>query len=168
MTPNIIDNFLDPREFDYVKNAFSNLEYSPVPGASGKELDEDIPHWNYYSVKMIYLDDEPVNETWGVIKDIFLPKFHLACQYKTMFRVKVNFYPYGETFHRHPYHIDQDFSHQGAIFALNTCNGFTEFEDGTKIDSVENRLFLFDPSIKHRSTNTTNAMGRFNINFNFF
>ena len=167
MTPNIIDNFLDPREFDYVKSAFSNLEYSPVPGASGKELDEEIPHWNYYSVKMIYHNDEPVNETWGVIKDVFLPKFHLACQYKTMFRVKVNFYPYGETFHRHPYHIDQDFSHQGAIFALNTCNGFTEFEDGTKIDSVENRIVFLDASTSHNSTTTTTDIGRYNIKFNF-
>ena len=76
MKPEIIDNFLDHREFDYVKNAFSNLEYSPIPGASGEET--EILHWNYYSVKTIYLNDEPVDESWGVIRDIFLPKFHLA------------------------------------------------------------------------------------------
>jgi len=168
MITDIIDNFLDPRELAYVKDAFSNLEYKPAVGVSGEELDGDIPHWNFYCIKQIYQNDEPTHETWGVIRDIFLPKFNLACEYKTMFRVKANFYPYCETFHKHPYHIDQEYDHQGAIFALNTCNGFTEFEDGTKIDSVENRLFLFNPSVKHRSTNTTNAMGRFNINFNFF
>ena len=168
MTIKVIDNFLDPQEFEYAKSAFSELEYKPVPGTSGEELNADIPHWNYYCVKMIYLDDEPQDKSWNVIKDIFLRKFHMLCEYKTMHRVKANFYPYGETFRIHPYHIDQEYDHQGAIFSLNTCNGFTEFEDGTKIDSVENRLFLFNPSVKHRSTNTTNAMGRFNINFNFF
>ena len=45
---------------------------------------------------------------------------------------------------------------------------FTEFEDGTKVESVENRMMVFNPCIKHRSTTTTNAMGRYNINFNYF
>ena len=54
-----------------------------------------------------------------------------------------------------------------AIYYLNTNNGYTEFEDGTKIESIANRFFLFDGAIKHASTTTTNALARFNINFNF-
>ena len=40
-------------------------------------------------------------------------------------------------------------------------------EDGTKIDSVENRLLIFDGIRFHNSSSTTNAKGRYNINFNF-
>ena len=36
-----------------------------------------------------------------------------------------------------------------------------------KVDSVANRLMLFNPKQPHRSTTTTTAFGRFNINFNF-
>ena len=37
-----------------------------------------------------------------------------------------------------------------------------------KIESIENRALLFDPSIEHRSTTCTDAKGRININFNYF
>ena len=32
----------------------------------------------------------------------------------------------------------------GAIFSLNTCDGYTKFKDGTKVESVANRIVIFD------------------------
>ena len=64
-------------------------------------------------------------------------------------------------------HIDYNFSHSGAILSLNTCDGYTKLEDGTKIDSVANRILLFDPGEEHASTTTTNVSARFNINMNY-
>ena len=40
-------------------------------------------------------------------------------------------------------------------------------EDGTKVDSVANRLLLFNSSLNHNSSTTTNAKGRYNININY-
>ena len=37
-----------------------------------------------------------------------------------------------------------------------------------KIESIENRMILFDASRLHTSTNTTNVNRRVNINFNYF
>ena len=51
---------------------------------------------------------------------------------------------------------------------MNTCDGYTKLKDGTKIDSVANRVLLFDPSKEHCSTTTTNVPARFNININYF
>jgi hypothetical protein len=51
---------------------------------------------------------------------------------------------------------------------LNTCDGFTSLDDGTKIESIENRLLLFDSNKPHASSTCTNAKARFNMNFNYF
>ena len=65
------------------------------------------------------------------------------------------------------YHTDNKESHIAAIYALNTCDGYTKFKDGTKVDSIANRLYFFEGGIDHASTTTTNVPARFNINFNF-
>ena len=64
-------------------------------------------------------------------------------------------------------HKDYSFSHSGAILSLNTCDGYTKLKDGTKIDSVANRVLLFDASEEHCSTTTTNVSARINININY-
>jgi hypothetical protein len=83
-------------------------------------------------------------------------------------RIKCNLYPATETLREHALHVDNDDPHIAAIFSLNTCDGYTKFEDGTKIKSVANRFFFFDGAIKHASTTTTNAPARFNIAFDFY
>ena len=87
---------------------------------------------------------------------------------KEVSRIKINFYPNTSELHEHGYHKDSEFSHKGALLALNTCDGYTKFrETGTKYPSVANTLLMFDPSEDHCSTTTTNAIGRFNINVNY-
>jgi hypothetical protein len=41
-------------------------------------------------------------------------------------------------------------------------------KDGTKIDSVENRILFFNPSEEHDSENCTDEKTRINININYF
>ena len=36
------------------------------------------------------------------------------------------------------------------IYYINTNNGYTKLEDGTKVMSVANRLLLFDGSTSHK------------------
>ena len=54
-----------------------------------------------------------------------------------------------------------------GILYLNTNNGFTIFEDGTRIPSIENRFVLFDAEVLHAGTTCTNQKSRCLINFNF-
>ena len=68
----------------------------------------------------------------------------------------------------HDPHVDIPWQHKGAIFYVNTNNGVTVLEDGTEIESIENRLLLFDSSKEHSSTSCTDAKVRVNINFNYF
>lgn len=85
----------------------------------------------------------------------------------TLLRVKINCFPSTEKIIKYKEHTDFPFKHNGAIFYINTNNGHTILEDGTKIESVENRMLFFDPSKKHKSTNCTDAQYRMNINFNY-
>ena len=68
-----------------------------------------------------------------------------------------------KTVREHAEHIDYDASHLGAIYSINTCNGYTRIGD-TKVDSVANRIVFFDPSQKHASTTCTDQRRRLNIN----
>ena len=55
-----------------------------------------------------------------------------------------------------------------SIFYMNTNNGYTKFEDGTKVESVANRMVTFPANMKHRGTSCTDEKGRVVINFNYF
>ena len=87
---------------------------------------------------------------------------------KALMRIKLNMYQNTETIKEHGMHIDYDFSHKAAIYSVNTCDGYTKLKDGTKIDSIANRLLLFDASLPHTSSTTANQTVRVNINFNYF
>ena len=49
------------------------------------------------------------------------------------------------------FHTDfpPEWNHKTGIFYVNTCNGYTLFSDGTKVESIENRFVEFDSSIEH-------------------
>ena len=55
-----------------------------------------------------------------------------------------------------------------SILYINTNNGYTKFEDGTKVESVANRLLTFPANMKHAGTSCTNERVRVVINFNYF
>ena len=86
---------------------------------------------------------------------------------KSLKRIKLNFYPSTEKIIKHEEHEDYPFSHKGALLSLNTCDGGTYLNDNF-VNSVENKVLLFNPSQKHSSTTTTKKEGRANISFNYF
>ena len=55
-----------------------------------------------------------------------------------------------------------------AILYLNTNNGFTEFDDDTRVDSIENRLVTFDGSVHHSSSTCTDKKNRLVLAINYF
>ena len=55
-----------------------------------------------------------------------------------------------------------------SIFYLNTNNGYTEFEDGTKVDSVANRLATFPAGMSHRGSSCSDSTTRVVANLNYY
>tara|TARA_B100000945_G_C19865894_1_gene360530 strand:- start:150 stop:473 length:324 start_codon:yes stop_codon:yes gene_type:complete len=88
-----------------------------------------------------------------------------------LLRVKSNLTPMRSRIIERPYHIDMDLpnlAQKTAIFNITTCDGYTRFEDGDDVPSVENRMIIFDGNMKHSGTTTTNEKARVVINVNYF
>ena len=170
VTYNVIDNFLPPEQFEEVRDSI--MYHFDFPwyihkrvNTVGKNCTEE--YWNWYATHTFYKNDYATSQQCHRIYDIFIPRFLEMYIYHSLLRIKGNFYPHTETLKEHSGHEDYPFSNTGALYSLNTCDGYTKLYDGTKIPSVANRILIFDSSMTHNSTTTTNAAGRFNINFNF-
>lgn len=55
-----------------------------------------------------------------------------------------------------------------AIWYLNTNNGYTLFQSGHKVESIRNRIVIFNSQIKHTGVSCTDEKCRILINFNYF
>ena len=54
-----------------------------------------------------------------------------------------------------------------AILYINSNDGYTLFEDGTKVHSLANRICIFPYWMKHSGTTCTNANRRIALNINY-
>ena len=161
----IIEDFLPQDELDEVKNLVMSDRFPYyIQNAVACET-EQKNSWNWYATHTLYVDDFPRSEFCHEMCDRFIPRFPT---FKSLIRAKVNFYPWTETLHEHALHSDYHYDIKTIIFSLNTCDGYTKFENGTKFNSVENKALFFNGKDKHLSTTTTSCKGRYNIVFNFF
>lgn len=168
-TPLVIDNFLYDEEVERLQNKIIfnlNFPFYLTSQVATKQIDNGNNHWEWMASNIIYQEDRKDIgydvQLYDMIWRIFAPRI----DFEKLLRIKVNFYPYTNIIKEHTQHIDYDFLHVGAIFCLNTCDGFTKIEN-EKIDSIQNRMIFFDASKMHNSSTTSNAKGRFNLNFNF-
>ena len=60
----------------------------------------------------------------------------------------------------HDRHVDHTTNCNTALIYMNSNDGFTDFETGERVESVKNRLLLFDGSIPHSSSTPTNTKER--------
>lgn len=169
MEKQVIDNFLSQEEYDKINNLiYFNEDFPFYFNNSVASHVSSNRIWDWYGTHLFYSNDQPLSRHFEDIRKIFLPKFKdMFGEFKALIRIKANFYPNTFVIQEHDEHVDFPWKHYGAIFSLNTCDGFTRFADGSKVDSVENRLVLFDPSIPHNSSTTTDQRARLNINFNW-
>lgn len=165
----VIDNFFPPNVFDELHSLLSPDEFIEDPKKhvywcyTPSVATRKIEDW-----RLFYLTHTVYDYT---ICSPFYEKIVPHCKLldlKAIIRIKINMFPNTETLKEHGMHIDYDFPHKAALFSINTCDGYTKLEDGTKIDSVANRMLLFDASNPHTSTTTTDQTVRMNINFNYF
>jgi len=159
----VYDNFLDKPYYlkirDYLlSDRFPWYLHTRVAGCPDEENDPNT----FYFVHHFYEGPENKSNQSHILNPL-IDKLDPI----TIIRVKGNLYPRTDRLFFHERHIDYYFYHQAAIFYLNDNDGYTVLEDGTKIESVANRLLLFDASKEHNSTTCTNSKVRANINFNY-
>jgi hypothetical protein len=92
-----------------------------------------------------------------------------------LFRIKANLRTRTSEINESPFHVDIAFLPEEklkqvltSILYINSNNGYTRFEDGTKVESVANRLVTFPANMNHCGTSCTDENVRVVINFNYF
>ena len=165
MNYEVIDNFLPQEEFDNLQKLVTGSDMlwhkvDQITTEHKKKEDFDFMFCHLLFEPNIYPPSSSFFQYFAFLQD------RLNC--KSLRRMKLNLYPHTSEMRTHASHIDYDFEHKGCILSFNTCDGATVLEDGTKVDSVENRALIFDASKPHSSTSTTNARARYNLNINYF
>ena len=161
----VLDNFLDQNDFAKVSKYFNDYcqwQYSPFvtndPNQGKVPADDEFQfvHVFWYPTKGIASDKfEHVSPVVNKLNPGILV------------RVKGNLNTRTPEVVQRDWHIDYDYGNKTAIYYINTCDGYTRFEDGSRIDSVGNRMLLFPSNMKHGGTTTTNQKYRMVINFNY-
>ena len=167
MENKIIDEFLPQETFKEIQNEILSSRFPFFITNKVNDYQTGENQFDWYATHTIYEDNVAKSSYYNKWGNIFLDRINQIAKVRALLRIKVNFYPNSKKLIEHAPHTDDEFTHIGAVFSLNTCDGFTRLHDGGKIDSVENRVVFFDASIPHNSTTTTTDIGRYNINFNF-
>ena len=166
----IEDDFLEQTAFDDLQNLIMsfnfNWQYSTIIDSCTSIKNED----NFQFVHVFYDDSVP--------RSPFLERLNPIIekiQPISFWRIKANLRTRLSKIDEIPFHVDiegipEEKSKQWttSIFYMNTTNGYTKFEDGTKVESVANRFVSFPANKKHTGTSCTDEKRKVVINFNYF
>jgi len=163
----VIDNFLPKDLFLDISDFFFSSkfvwywnEFKTEKGMKyGSELNE-LDDFQY--IHPLYNFNKPVS-------NVNIQAFIDALNMKHIVKAKANSTIRMNSIFRYGFHNDVGLSGcKTSIFYMNTNDGFTEFENGDRIESIANRMITFDSSLKHTGTSCTNKKRRIVLNFNYF
>ena len=161
----IKDNFLGQNEFNMLQNNLMGVSF-PWYYNSAIDLPEDKDKFQF--VHVFYENCIP-GPSAEVINPIITNMGPIL-----LWRIKANLLTKTPNIVENDFHVDV-FDGElkvreqltTSIFYVNTNNGYTKFEDGSKIESVANRLLSFPSNMKHTGTSCTDEKIRIVINFNY-
>ena len=164
MKPLIIDNFIDQQSFQNLKNLMLGDNFC---WNYNQAIDYADDKDKFQFTHSFYKDSGPSSFFYDTITPVLR-----RIKYKELFRIKANLLTRTSKIEPNTFHTDIQgnwgvIPYITSIFYLNTNDGYTEFEDGTKIESIENRWVSFPEDTKHRGTSCTNERVRVVINFNY-
>ena len=124
---------------------------------------------NGYFRHTFYVDDEPNLPLYDFfIKNNLVKKLNCS----TLISARANLSLRDIDTIESSYHVDYKFKNsKTAILYLTTCNAKTVFQlEGKEIpvESVKNRLVVFDTDVKHKIIYQTDKHKRYVINFNYY
>tara|TARA_B100001094_G_C17737671_1_gene579616 strand:+ start:93 stop:575 length:483 start_codon:yes stop_codon:yes gene_type:complete len=158
----VIDNFLDKKQFDLIHDEITGWKF-PWYYQEGKvSKDDGLP-----SLTHCFFHFSVIESNWFDMLRPIIDKNNMMA----LRRVKANFDYANLKPRRLSLHTDAPDgleSMKTGILYINTNNGKTYFEDGTEIDSVANRMVIFDSKMKHGTITQTDTQTRIIINFNWY
>ncbi len=156
---NIIDDALDAPLFEKIQETFLG-DACPWFFSKGVARQDD---GDFQFVHGIYSGSEPASNYWPLVR----PILH-ALNAASVMNIKANLLVRTESIVELGMHVDNPLKDAyTAVYYINTNNGYTFFENGTKCESVANRLVAFPSHMQHGGTTCTDQPTRMLINFNY-
>jgi hypothetical protein len=162
----IIDNFLEKEDFYKFQ---------------GEIFTTNVP-WYYRNSQISESKDDP--EDFGYFSlcffnnfsndfhayNYFLHKIYEKLKCRALIQSRANLFLKQNEVKKLYFHTDYSYKSTTAIFYMNTNNGATILDENEKIkiDSVENRMLIFDAQINHCSLIQSDTKRRIIININYF
>jgi len=175
MTIEVLDNYLPEREYSMIHdcvmgyNDAGDIKNSFTWIFDNKIAIEPCPDNHFQLIHLIFMEYNILSPYFDLMRPIINKESMVSIG-----RIKANSIIRTETLKvfENSFHTDYEPETakrmQTAIYYVNSNDGYTLFEDGTKVESVGNRLVRFPTNIKHTGTTCTDANRRVLINFNWF
>lgn len=161
----IIDNFLPEEQFNTLASTMMNESFPWYYANSvvGEDLNDCEEKYNYQFGHSFYCNYGFKSEYSKLIFPILEKLNPIA-----ILRIKGALFPRTETNVEHGFHQDNHHNAKVAMYYVNTNDGYTKFADGGIINSVANRLALFNSGDYHTGATCTDEKIRVVINFNYY
>ena len=164
----IEDNFLEQKEFDNLQIVIMG-EIFTWNYITRIDSGDDVDKFQF--THMFYFNNAPISPFLEILTPIINKIESIS-----LGKIKANLLTRTPNIIENTFHVDGDATYDEeklkqlttSIFYVNTNNGYTKFEDGTKVESVANKMVTFPTNMKHTGTSCTDERTRVVINFNYF
>lgn len=182
----IIDDFLDPQDYQDINSTLLPTIGQPASfpwyWVDGKTVTrEGGESGDYSNFQFVHILQQTIPEvSKSAHFPIVLPILHKMNDVLALVRIKINLETNKGVQLESGFHWDYHSIFESeqkkempyptmhvAIFYVNTNNGYTELENGAKIESVANRLLIFPNTMQHRGVSQNDEKRRCVINFNY-
>ena len=158
---NIVDNFLPEEDFKIIQAVVMSAEF---PWYYNNKIIAEEMSGKYQFTHSVYRENNSIQSNFF---ELFRPIIKVLDP-KMLIRMKINMGGKTEDHEKGGWHIDQEIQgSRTAVLYFNNNNGYTLFEDGTKVESLENRFASFDNTTRHTGVSQTDTQVRCVLNINY-
>ena len=162
----VVDNFLPETNFKLAQSLIMDYGF---PWMWNDSVTKDVGYSDPDEFQFIHLFYHPMS---GVVTDYprwleIIKPYADRMNASSLMIIKANLNVATPEYITREFHTDFNIKCTTAIAYMNDNNGYTLFEDGTKVQSKENRVVIFDSQMRHAGIPCTDEKRRVVINFNF-
>ena len=163
----IIDNFLEVKDFYTFKEEIFNTNNVPWYYRNSQTISsiDDLDDIGYFTLNFF---NDMCSDFIGF--NYYLYKIYEKLECKALIQSRANLSLKQKEIKKLYFHTDYTFKCKTAIFYMNTNNGATILDENKqiKIDSIENRIVVFDSQIRHSALLQSDTKRRIVLNINYF
>ena len=163
----IYDDLIGQNQFKVIQESFMGTRMPWIYQdfiVCDEDLTCDQKHNQQFYI-VVYDNYGPTSEAFELMQPIIM---HKDLNIQSLVKIKANCNVRTEEVVSHGMHCDVPFTCTTAVYFINDNDGYTTFEDGTRVESVANRMVTFPSTMKHSGSTCTDQKRRVVINFNYF